>query len=485
MSLPDGSVLPADTPVRPSDRPSVHPSDRPARRSWRPLLLRLHFYAGVLVGPFLLVAAVSGTLYAVATPLERVVYADELTTDSRGEALPLDAQVAAARGEVADLPLLAVRPAAEEGATTRILFDDGDTERSRRLAVFVDPVTGEVRGSLTAYGTSGALPLRTWIDELHRNLHLGEPGRLYSELAASWLAVVALAGAGLWATRPRRVGSGRRRGRARTRALHGTLGIVAALGMLALAATGLTWSRYAGASITDLRTALDWNAPAVAAEVPGGAGPGTGHEGHEGHEGHGAPGDAADNGLIDGPGVGYQAAYDAAAAQGADGLVEVVQPTTATGTYVVTEVDRSYPTRADAFAVAPEDGEVVDVVRFADHPFMAKLARWGVDLHMGVLFGAVNQAALVALGLTITVLVLSGYRMWWQRRPTRGAVPWWRPGRPAARGAWRSAPPAGLAVLGVVSLVVGWFLPVLGVSLAAFLLVDALLGVRARRRTTA
>lgn len=34
-----------------------------------------------------------------------------------------------------------------------------------------------------------SLPLRTTIDRLHRDLLLGEPGRLYSELAASWLGV--------------------------------------------------------------------------------------------------------------------------------------------------------------------------------------------------------------------------------------------------------------------------------------------------------
>src|SRR5690606_31904930 len=75
---------------------------------------------------------------------------------------------------------------------------------SESRAVFVDPGTGEVRGDLTVYGTSGALPLRAWLDHLHRNLHLGEPGRLYSELAASWLGVVALAGLGLWVQRVRR-----------------------------------------------------------------------------------------------------------------------------------------------------------------------------------------------------------------------------------------------------------------------------------------
>lgn len=109
---------------------------------------------------------------------------------------------------------------------------------------------------------------------------------------------------------------------------------------------------------------------------------------------------------------------------------------------------------------------------------MAKLARWGADVHMGSLFGLADQAALLGLGLAIVVMVVGGYRMWWLRRPTRGDR--WAMGRPVRRGAWRSAPPAGLAALGVVAVAVGWFLPLLGLSLLAFRVVDLALAARAR-----
>lgn len=66
------------------------------RRSWRPLILRLHFYAGVFVAPFILIAAITGALYAMAPTLERVVYHDILTVEPGGQAQPLQAQSAAA-----------------------------------------------------------------------------------------------------------------------------------------------------------------------------------------------------------------------------------------------------------------------------------------------------------------------------------------------------------------------------------------------------
>ncbi|MEX5270910.1 PepSY domain-containing protein, partial [Kocuria sabuli] len=56
------------------------PPRPPTSTRWvRQLLLRLHFYIGVFIGPFLLVAAVSGALYALSPQLERVVHSEALT----------------------------------------------------------------------------------------------------------------------------------------------------------------------------------------------------------------------------------------------------------------------------------------------------------------------------------------------------------------------------------------------------------------------
>ncbi|NUW36323.1 PepSY domain-containing protein [Nonomuraea sp. SMC257] len=457
--------------------PSTGPARPPADRGmgWaalRPLVLRLHFYAGVLVAPFLLVAAATGLLYAASWQVEEVVYAHELSVPVGRAEAPLSEQVAAARAARPDGKVSSVRTPEEPGRTTRVLMDVPGLAESTKLAVFVDPYTTQVRGALESYGSSGALPLRAWISQLHRHLHLGEPGRIYSELAASWLWVVALGGLVLWLSRRRRGAraaamrqeTGAVTGRRRSLGRHGLVGVWALAGLLFLSATGLTWSKYAGENVDELRAALGWSTPSLSAS----AGDHAAHasqSGHSGHAGHGAA-TAADP-AVDGV---------ARVARGAhlSGPLEVVWPAKPGDAYLVKEVDNTWPQRLDQVTVAPAAERVTGRLHFADHPLAAKLTRWGIDAHMGRLFGLANQIVLAALAAGLILLIGYGYLMWWQRRPTRGF------GRPYRRGAWKGVHLGMLVPLAALTVAVGLFVPLLGISLAVFLLLDVLLGLRAR-----
>ncbi|GAA3138050.1 PepSY-associated TM helix domain-containing protein [Planomonospora alba] len=445
-------IQPAPERSRPATWPAV-----------RALLLRLHFYAGILVAPFLLVAATTGLLYAASFQLEKVVYAHELTAPApAGRAmLPLERQIAAARAAHPHGTVGAVRPA-EPGATTRVLLDVDGLPDSTRLAVFVDPYTGAVKGTLESYGSSGALPVRAWISTFHRHLHLGEAGRLYSELAAGWLWVVALGGVALWLSHRRRGLRPDRRatGLRRTLSWHGSVGLWITIGLLFLSATGLTWSAYAGANVDKLQTALGWTTPVL----PGAAGDHSGHAGHGGHDGGAPAGADADRVMR------------AAAEAGLSGPLEIAWPAGPGAAYVVKEMDRDWPQRNDQVAVDAGSGQVTGELRFDDFPLAAKLIRWGIDGHMGVLFGLPNQILLMALAAGLIAMIVWGYRMWWQRRPTRGFA------APYARGTWRAVPLAVLVPAGAVAVAVGVFVPLLGISLLAFLAADVVLGrVRAAR----
>lgn len=453
------------------------------------LLIRLHFYIGLFVGPFILFAALSGSLYALSPQLEDRLYHDQLHTPQRGPTQPLAEQIAVAQRVVDnDAQPSAVRPAPEPGMTTRVMYSDPELGPSESRAIFVDPVTLEVHGDLTVYGTSGALPLRSWIDHLHRSLLMGDLGRHYSELAASWLWVAALAGLAIWWFGPRRTPRQVSRNatersspgirRVRLRGRHSTLGLCLLIGLLFFSATGLTWSQWAGSNIGVLRAAWGWGTPSVSTQLTPGTKPVTSE-----HQHHAAmPSNVHQSGtafaLDD-----FDAVLSIARAAGLDaGRIEIQPAKTDDTAWKVREIDRRWPTQVDAVAIDARHMTVVDRVVFAEYPLAAKLTRWGIDAHMGVLFGLPNQLVLVTFALGICVMVIWGYTMWWRRRPRFPSIANSEGTLLAIAARLPLSVNLGLLVLAGA---LGLALPVMGVSLAVFLLIDGIRGKRASRRASA
>ncbi len=425
------------------------------------LLIRLHLYVGLLVGPFIFVAALSGLVYALTPQLEDRLYAEQLYTDSTGTLQPLARQIEIAQAHIGESATLsAVRPAPGAGYTTRVMFKAPTLGESESRAVFIDPITAEVRGDLLVYGTSGVLPLRTWLDQFHRSLLLGEPGRIYSELAASWLWVAALGGFALWYIRRQRsTGATRAKG---LRRWHATLGLCLLIGLLFFSATGLTWSRWAGDNIGVARAALGMSTPSVSTALDGEVAAPTGE--HDHHAGMAMPYAGSADPMM------FDAVLSAARENGIDASkVEIMPAAGPDRAWTVTEIDRSWPTQVDAVAVDPRTLHITDRTDFATFPIAAKLTRWGIDAHMGSLFGLANQLLLAVTALGLAALVAMGYLMWWRRRAQSRAI------RPGLVEALRGLSPRERWATGAVALVFGMCLPVLGVSLLLFLAVDVLM----------
>ncbi len=451
-------------------------SARTTARHWaESFVRRLHTWIGVLIGPFLLIAAFTGTAYVWTPQLEALMYRSVLTATHTGTPLPLAQQVAVARQQVGDaLPLSGVRPAPAPGRTTRIMFNDPTLGEGERRAVFIDPVSGAVLGEHTVYGTSGALPLRIWSSKLHRQLLAGETGRLYSELAASWLWLAALGGLFVWARQRLRRPAFTRAGAPRPlRDRHAQLGLWLLVGLLFLSASGLTWSRYAGEHIGQWRKAWGWGTPSLQTTLPlatataadGAAAAGSDHSHHHHHEA------APVTPILVGP-ADVDQVLATARAHGIDaGLIEIRLPAAANKAWTVTEIDRRWPTQVDAVAIDGGTLAVVSQVRFDEFPLAAKLTRWAVDLHMGVMFGWLNQLVLTALGLGLLAMIVWGYTLWWRRRTLASR-------EPSLWQALGQAPWLGrLLVLGL-GVALGTALPVMGVSLLAILALDGALSIR-------
>lgn len=453
-------------------------SPTPAPSTWLyALMRRIHFYAGILVAPFIFIAAASGALYAISPQAEKIIYSHVLTAPQSQTRLSIDQQVAAANAYEGSQTPIAVQPAVDPGTTTRVIYADESLPESTYQAVFVNPANAEILGNYPVYGGSGFLPFRAWVSALHKDLHLGEVGEIYSELAASWLWVLALGGLVLWAQRARRLKkkreavllSSKRRGYLGTLSRHSALGFWLVLGMLFLSATGLTWSTYAGENVSQIRKALSWTSPSISKELK----PDSSSAAASDHSDHGSHGTGSQAGPA--TEAGASPSYDKilSIARGVNidsAQVEIRPAPDANTAWIVRELKRSYPTQADSVAINGATLEVTDRTDFKDFPLAAKLTSWGIALHMGTYLGLPNQIALFVIAVALMLMCVWGYLMWWQRRPrgergfgpaptlsSLGQVPLW---------VW--------PLIGLGALAVGIFIPLLGLSLLVFLIFDCI-----------
>lgn len=438
----------------------------------------------MICAPFIFVAALTGLVYAAAPTLEQVVYHDVLTAEAPSEGsepLPVSGLVATAQSVHPDLTLSGVRIGAE-GEATRVLFKDSQLPASTVRAVIVDPFSGEVKADTTQYGSSASLPLRKWISDGHRSLWLGQPGRLYSELAASWLGVLAVGGIVLWWDRQRSSSRLRGmlrtdgRGRVRTMRRHGATGTLVIAGLLFLTITGLTWSSVAGTNIGTVRQALHWGTPTVNTQLatPGdtgatggdtetsdAAGDGGGDCAHHDHQ---ALTGASEDMSTGGNTAGIDRVADTATQELRTPLT-LTPPAQAGEAWSAAEARVSYRLQNNAIAVDPATGEVTSRLDFASWPLAAQATAWLIQLHMGTLFGAPNQIILALLAIAIMAMVGWGYVMWWRRRP-RGS--WWAA---PPRKAESYRPSAATMVLALILVAYGIVAPLFGITWVVFLVV--------------
>ncbi|BAU96654.1 uncharacterized iron-regulated membrane protein [Corynebacterium suranareeae] len=424
------------------------------------LLHRLHFFAGVICAPLILIAALTGLVYSFAPTIENLSNQKLLTVEVEDTRLPVSELVDIAQQHHPDLPVTGVR-IGDETSTTRVLFADDQLPESTVHAVFINPYSGEITGDTTQYGSSAALPFRHWISQGHRMLWLGEPGRIYSELAASWLGVLAMGGfALLWLRqrKPRRVQAMLRTGgsgRVKTYRRHAALGTIAGLGFIFLTFTGLTWSSYAGANISTLRAELNWTQPALDTSLTSNSA----SIAHDEHAGHHMPMAAS---------ISESESIDLVASTALENLrtpLTITPPSESGQAWTAAENRQSFRFTTDAIAINGETGALTNRLNSADWPLAAQASAWLIQLHMGTLLGFGNQVVLAALAISITIMICLGYSLLWQRRP--------RSGWPAApRRVVLQHPTKGTLILGAALLAYCVLAPLFAVSLIAFIVIS-------------
>lgn len=384
------------------------------------LLHVLHVQLGLLVAPFIFIAALTGLLYALTPQIEHAVYQKQLFAvhDLSQSEQALSLQVAAAQKVLPKQAIItAVRPAPQPDATTRVLYlNPNDPEHSH--AVFINPYTLAVQGQLPVYGTSGVLPIRTFLDNLHRNLLLGTFGRAYSELAASWLGIFALTGLWQWYRKRQQMKVGKAHARQKNLRWHAWIGLSVLPMLLFFSATGLTWSNWAGANIAKLRHLANSDTPTLNTQLS----PMSMSMPMEAHAEHhmSMPMSVQQQPLIL---KNFDIIEKIAQQNGLTSEYLQIKPSYSSDkAWTIEEMRHRWPIQVDAIAVDMQQQKEVDQIEFAKFPLSAKLTRWGVDAHIGVLFGWVNQLVLVLSGALILGVVVFAYRAWWSYAQARSTL---------------------------------------------------------------
>jgi uncharacterized iron-regulated membrane protein len=466
---------------------------------------RWHFYAGLLVLPFLLLLAITGAIYLFHYEIDDFVYRDLRSVPASTAPAQVPSAITDAALKANPGTVFRYVPPASPTASAQV----GIRDAAGKQVVYVNPYTTQVLGTMVDKGS-----IVWFVRELHGLSYFGPIANGMIEVAGGWTILLIITGVYLWWPRGQKGGVVSVRGAPRQRVfwrdLHAVTGVFAAFFILFLAITGMPWSLIWGAKVNQMANGSNFGYPSgVRVNVPMSKErlaqtqqtpwsleqarmPMSGHGAHDAshagmteHAGHAAgglatpPAAAADDEhashgggssapasaspIPSGPAqapIGIDAAVAAFTKLGMAPGYAIAMPSSRTGVYTASvypnDLARQRVVHLDQYRGTP----LIDM-SYADYGPLGKSLEWGINVHMGQEFGLANQLLMLVVCIAIVVLCVSGATMWWKRRPSRALGV---PPMPAHPRVMRTVV-ALLAIGGVI-------FPLVGASMLVMLLID-------------
>ena len=408
-------------------------------------LWRWHFFAALIVIPFVLWQSVTGVLYLWHRELASLTHPQLVDVPASVRQVSYHAQLATVLQHEPRAQLQVVELSNDPSCSTAFFFRDTN---GLPYPAFVDPHTGKYLGRIES---------THWLRGLSRGLHGGWPiepwGSYLLELGASWAIVMTLTGVYLWWPRNRQGLAGvlypRLRGGSRVfwRDLHAIVGIGFAAVLLAFLVSAMPWTTLWGGKV------LGSIERATGQESPVGFFFTGGDQHHAAAHVDGAPRLAP---------LTIDELVQRARAAGARGDIEL-HPAVQGGPFNVRD---DHPRAWDEvwLQLDGRTGAVLTRVVWSDFPAIPRFVSLGIDLHEGHFFGRANQVFNTVFALALVWLSATGFIGWYKRRPHCGMSP---PPK-------RDVRLPGAVVATAIALCIA--LPLLGASVLAIALVDRFFG---------
>lgn len=422
---------------------------------------RWHFFAGLLVVPFMISLAITGGLYLFHEEIDATFFHERNYVTVSAEQLKPSEIVERAIATVPGATLSSYRVPADPERSARVTLSTGEGE----LLVFADPYSGEILDKVLA-----AEEFNQVVEDLHSLDYFGKSWEVVIEMVAGFAIVLVLTGIYLWWPRGQTGGVLSVRGtpsrRVFWRDVHAVTGIVAGVLILFLAFSGLLWSGFWGPKVNAYLTANGMGYPVqLWDDVPKSTKVTTDVLAKSGWLMENAPvpaSTASGAGAEMAPPIGIDRAIELATEAGLAPGFDMSPPSSDTGVYTAAifpgELENERTIHIDQYS-----GEMLVDIAFGQYPRTGKAIEWGINVHQGREWGLFNQLLMLATCIAIIASSVTAVVMWWKRRPSgRLGMPPAPRNRSIYAGLWAIA-----AVFAVA-------FPLTGLAIAAMIAIDLL-----------
>lgn len=416
---------------------------------------RWHFFAGLLVIPFLLNLAITGSIYLFKDQIADIFYSHRNIVADTGTMLPPQKIVDAALSALPGTTATSYREPAAGNRSALVTVSKG----TQSTLVYVNPHDGEV------LGTVGSKEEFSWVvKRIHSLEYFGTWTNRIVEIVGGFALMLVVTGIYLWWPRRQTGGVLTVRGtpsrRVFWRDLHAVTGAVAGIVIFFLAFSGMPWSGYWGANVNAWLTSHDLGYPAALwDEVPKSTKLTQDVVNRPGWIVENAPVPLSDTATMSQP-IGLDKAVEIARQLGMAPGFSVALPSDPAGVFTASifpkDLSQERTVHIDQYSGKP----LVDL-SFDQYPALGRAIEWGINVHQGQEWGLFNQLLMLATCMAIILSCVSAVMMWWKRRPDgRLGIPPMPQQKSVYIGLW------------LIAVVFGLAFPLTGAAVLAMLLLD-------------
>ncbi|EJN00598.1 PepSY domain-containing protein [Phyllobacterium sp. YR531] len=373
---------------------------------------RWHFFAGLLVIPFMINLAVTGGLYLFKDEIDDTIFAYRNVVEPKSESLAPSLLAENARAAVPGSKVVRYRVPSDPSHSVRVTVGTS----AEKTLVFVNPYSGAVLGTVPEENEFNLVVRR-----IHGLKYFGIVFNKMVEAVGGLALILVVTGFYLWWPRKQTGGVVSVRGtpskRVFWRDLHAVTGASAGALIFFLAISGMPWSGYWGGQVNAALSSSGMGYPTqLWDDVPVSAIPTKNVVDHAGWTVENAPVPTSTP-NVSGKSVSLdqivKSANDAGVAPG----YEVSMPTGRQGVYTAAifpdDITKQRTIHYDRYTGKP----LIDI-NFSQYGIGGKVIEFGVGVHMGQYWGLANQIVMLLTCLAIVLTSVTAIIMWWKRRPS-------------------------------------------------------------------